>query len=103
MIIYIPLFQLPVNGNPARRFVTKIKNYDENNILIPSLSGGFYSYRILSAIVHIGNSNKSGHYIIWCRANDNSGWFRISDSEYRKYKSLVANLSNVSVIFLERI
>ena len=43
LIIHIPLFQLTVDNNPPPRYVTKIKNYDPNNILIHSLSGGFYS------------------------------------------------------------
>ena len=91
-----------VNGI-RRKNNGKIKNFDCNNVMIPNLG----NFIVKSAICYIENQENNGscggHYIIWQRNKIGNEWIRISDTSGRTYKNLISNLTNVTLLLLERL
>ena len=101
LIIRLNNFIWCTKTNAYVKLNSKITEYDTENILIKSNELAV-SFRIISAIAHKGASNSSGHYVIWTRKPQGSGWLRISDNESRAYPNLINNLSDIYLLFLEK-
>ena len=55
-----------------------------------------------SYVVHVGNTNYGGHFLIWKRKTDTLGWLKISDQPTKSYANLVKNYQNVYLLFLDK-
>ena len=106
--LYINLFRWDNNLKKNIKIKTKITNFNQNEILIPSHDDGInLKFKVSSACVRIGETIESGHYIIWANSLDSNGFIRIEDelSNYtsRRYQRLLTTLENVQLLFLERL
>lgn len=78
---------------------SKITNYDCDNIILPSDNNQIF--RIKAVIQHIGDTPFSGHYVAIVR--NSAKWLKISDNRLiGNYERLVPNLTDISLIYLEK-
>lgn len=87
----------------ARKINSKFTDYDIDKIVLPLIAENLLTFfKIMAIVVRIGESQTSGHYIIWQRSLVDNTWLRISDSTHKKYKSLPHNLNNIEQIYLKK-
>lgn len=84
-----------IPGKPVNR--NKIQNFNCNNTKI-----GPHHYRVVGAIIHLGEYSHSGHYIALIRTHS-YGWLRCNDDLITQVDSFPNDLEDISLIVLEKI
>ena len=101
LVLFIPQFTMAKKNCQEIRMTNRIHVEDTENIIIKSINNQNISYRIKSAIFHEGESTKNGHYEAWTKNEKRNEWFKISDSNVRKFRELTS-LDQAYLIFLEK-
>jgi len=79
-----------------------ITEFNPLRVNIPGINT-LLNYKVKSIICRTGETCNAGHYLNWQPNQNNTKWLRISDESCKAYCSLIKNIQNAYLLFLEKI
>jgi hypothetical protein len=88
----------------SKKIQSKLKNYDVNNIILPTRNNIAAVFRIRGIIIRNGESISSGHYYAWVPSLIDDAWYKICDTfGTKRFTKLPNTLDNICLIYLGKV